>query len=135
MNIIKGSNINYEDLEKGNMYIIIMKGYNDKYFNYYTGVFNCIHTRDLCTLYEFINIKNNDNKYKKIQIIPNNSSIHASFYNYNIESLQYKCLVNLTKKQQIWLNNNNHTINSLGIYKYEKGDMSNVSNFYRNPNM
>lgn len=135
MNVFKEDNINYEDLKQGNMYIIIMKDYNGKYFNYYTGIFNCIHVKELCSLYEFIDIRNNNKNYKKLQIISDNSSIHASFYKYCIESLQYKCIMNLTKKQQKWLNNNNHTIKSLGIYKYEEGDMSNVSNSYHNLSM
>ena len=135
MNILKGDNINYEDLKKGNMYIIIMKGYNDNYYNCYTGIFNDIHIKEYHTLYEFIEIRNNEKNYKKLQIIPDNSSVHASFYNYYIESLQYKCFVNLTKKQKKWLKNNNHTIKSLGVYKYEQGDMSNVSNSYHNLSM
>ena len=43
--------------------------------------------------------------------------------------------MNLTKKQQKWLNDNNHTIKSLGVYKYDNGDMSNVSNSYHNLSM
>lgn len=135
MNVIKENNINYEDLKPGNIYIIIMKDYNDNFYNYYTGIFNSVHIKKFCTLYEFIDIRNNNKNYKKLQIIPNFSNVHASFYNYHIESLQYKCIMNLTKKQQKWLNDNNHTIKSLGVYKYDNGDMSNVSNSYHNLSM
>lgn len=112
-----------------------MKDYNDNFYNYYIGIFNSVHIKKFCTLYEFIDIRNNNKNYKKLQIIPNFSNVHASFYNYHIESLQYKCIMNLTKKQQKWLNDNNHTIKSLGVYKYDNGDMSNVSNSYHNLSM
>mgnify|MGYP001481185297 FL=1 len=65
MNVIKGNNINYEDLKPGNIYIIIMKDYNDNFYNYYIGIFNSVHIKKFCTLYEFIDIRNNNKNYKK----------------------------------------------------------------------
>lgn len=89
-------NVLCKDLDIGEEYIVQIKASGIPYM--YRGLFNTIHVKEFCTLYEFINVTSPISKYPKILIDPFNNYIEFYDAPKTLRQLCWNVLSNDEKK-------------------------------------